>query len=95
MYPGFWSTSIAMLGISRVILLTYHQMAAPRGFESHWLQNQFDSSPGPPPVGLCARMRAVHGCVELWDSMITPFPTTGLRLVARLSRSTTSASHFE
>ena len=70
-------------------------MAAPRGFESHWLQNQFDSSPGPPPVGLCARMRAVHGCVELWDSMITPFPTTGLLIVARLSRSTTSASHYE
>ena len=40
-------------------------------------------------------LRAVHGCVELWDSMITPFPTTGLRLVARLSRSTTLASHIE
>ena len=62
-----------MLGISRVVLLTGTSDGSSAQVRVPLVANQFDFFPGPPPVGLCARMRAVHGCVELWDSMITPF----------------------
>ena len=66
MYPDFWSTSIAMLGISRVILLTYHQMVAPREFESHWLQISLRSSPCGPmrSYARSAWLCRIMGCYD-------------------------------